>query len=83
MTARARTVDRAQSIGEEVANAISHGLGFLAAVAALPVLTHAAAQQGNLSAFSTLLGTAGQVAGKWQEYGGPRRDYVNGHGAWV
>lgn len=46
MTTRARAVDRAQSVGEEVANAISHGLGFLAAVAALPVLTHAAAQQG-------------------------------------
>ena len=29
----------------------------------------AAAQQGNLSAFSTVLGTAGQVSSKWNEYG--------------
>lgn len=30
----------------------------------------AAARQANLSAFSTVLGTAGQVAGKWYDYGG-------------
>lgn len=30
----------------------------------------AAAAQGNLAAFSTLLGGAGQVAGKWQQYKG-------------
>lgn len=29
----------------------------------------AARQQGNLAAFSTLLGTAGQVSGKWASYG--------------
>jgi hemolysin III len=29
---------RAQSLGEELANSISHGVGFLAAIAALPVL---------------------------------------------
>ena len=33
----------------------------------------AAAQQGNLSAFSTALGTAGQVAGKWYEYNPPKK----------
>lgn len=38
---------RAQSAGEEVANAISHGLGFLLAVASLPILTYSAAQQGS------------------------------------
>lgn len=30
----------------------------------------AARRQGNLSAFSTLLGSAGQVSGKWAQYGG-------------
>ncbi|MDL2337812.1 MAG: hemolysin III family protein, partial [Pseudomonadota bacterium] len=41
------SVKRAQSLGEEVANAISHGAGFLLAVASLPVLvTHAMAHGG-------------------------------------
>ncbi len=39
---------RTQSLGEEIANAISHGLGFLLAVASLPILTYSAAQQGSL-----------------------------------
>ena len=30
--------ERAQTLGEEIANAISHGLGFLLALAALPIL---------------------------------------------
>ena len=34
------------SIGEEIANSVSHGIGFLAAVAAAPVLVLAAAQRG-------------------------------------
>lgn len=38
--------DRAQSLGEEVANAISHGVGFVLAVASLPILVHFAAQRG-------------------------------------
>lgn len=33
----------------------------------------AAAQQGNLAAFSTALGTASQVSGRWYEYNHPRR----------
>ena len=33
-----RAAERPQSLGEEVANAISHGLGFLLALASLPVL---------------------------------------------
>ncbi len=37
---------RAQSWGEELANAISHGVGFLLAVATLPILVHFAAERG-------------------------------------
>jgi hemolysin III len=37
---------RDQSSGEELANSLSHGLAFLLAVAALPVLVRAAAQRG-------------------------------------
>lgn len=36
--------ERTQSIGEEIANSISHGIGLLAAVAAAPVLVHSAVQ---------------------------------------
>jgi hemolysin III len=35
---KAILVERPQTIGEEIANAISHGLGFLLAVASLPIL---------------------------------------------
>jgi hemolysin III len=38
--------DRPQSLGEEVANAVSHGLAFALAVAALPVLVTFAARRG-------------------------------------
>lgn len=37
---------RAQSRGEELANALSHGAGFLAALAATPILVVAAARRG-------------------------------------
>ena len=37
---------RAQSLGEELANSISHGTGFLAALIALPVLVHGALGHG-------------------------------------
>ncbi|HEY1392810.1 MAG TPA: hemolysin III family protein [Methylibium sp.] len=37
---------RAQTLGEELANAISHGIGFLLAVASLPILVVFAAQHG-------------------------------------
>ena len=40
------TGTRDQSSGEELANSLSHGLAFLLAVAALPVLVRAAAQRG-------------------------------------
>ncbi|HSI47788.1 MAG TPA: hemolysin III family protein [Ideonella sp.] len=38
--------DRPQTLGEEIANAISHGLGFLLAVASLPILVMQALKQG-------------------------------------
>lgn len=39
--------ERAQSRGEEIANALSHGLGFLLAIAAVPILSVQAARQGS------------------------------------
>ena len=39
--------DRPQSLGEEIANSISHGVALLAAVAAAPFLVLAAAQRGD------------------------------------
>lgn len=40
--------DRPQSLGEEIANAISHGLGALLAIAALPILVTRAVGQGGV-----------------------------------
>ena len=40
--------DRPQTLGEEIANAISHGVGLLAAMVAAPFLIYAAAQRGEL-----------------------------------
>src|SRR6187401_2818977 len=40
------TQHRTQSSGEEIANSVSHGLGFLAAVATIPVLVIAALNDG-------------------------------------
>jgi hemolysin III len=37
-TARTLILDRPQTLAEEIANSISHGLGFLLAVASLPIL---------------------------------------------
>ena len=37
--------DRPQSLGEEIANSVSHGAGFLASVAALPLLVVAGARR--------------------------------------
>jgi hemolysin III len=39
--------ERVQSLGEEIANSISHGVGFLAAIAASPVLLFSAVQHGS------------------------------------
>jgi hemolysin III len=36
--------ERAQSLGEEIANSVSHGVGFLAAVTFSPVLVFSAVQ---------------------------------------
>ena len=41
-------VERPQSLGEEIANAISHGVAFLLAVAALPILVVHAVQHGGV-----------------------------------
>lgn len=52
--------DRPQTLGEEIANAISHGLGFLLAVASLPILVWQASRQGstvNVVAVSVFAGT--------------------------
>ena len=38
---------RAQTWGEEIANTLSHGLGLLLAVAAMPLLVHGAASRGH------------------------------------
>jgi hemolysin III len=38
--------ERVQTLGEEIANAVSHGLGFLLAVASLPILVWMAARHG-------------------------------------
>jgi hemolysin III len=38
--------DRPQTLGEEIANAISHGLGFLLAIASLPILVVMATRHG-------------------------------------
>ncbi|MDP1691467.1 MAG: hemolysin III family protein [Burkholderiaceae bacterium] len=51
---------RDQTLGEEIANALSHGLGLLLAVAALPVLVQSAARHGgtaNVVAASLFAGT--------------------------
>jgi hemolysin III len=41
--------ERPQSLGEEIANSVSHGLGLLAALAAFPILVIAAHQRGEVT----------------------------------
>ncbi len=41
--------ERPQSLGEEIANSVSHGIGLLAALAAFPVLVVAAAGRGEVA----------------------------------
>jgi hemolysin III len=43
----ATTAERPQTLREEIANALSHGLGFLLAAASLPVVVDLAARQGS------------------------------------
>jgi len=47
--------ERSQTLGEEIANAVSHGIGLLAILAATPFLLAAAARHG---AFTAVLGVA-------------------------
>src|SRR5687768_4619970 len=50
--------ERTQSLGEEIANSISHGVGLLLAVASVPFLVTAAMQRGGLigvSIFATTM----------------------------
>jgi len=47
MTKLLASQERAQSLGEEIANSVSHGVGFLAAVAGSPVLIFSAVQHGS------------------------------------
>lgn len=52
---------RPQTLGEEIANAVSHGLGALLAIASLPILVHVAARHGgvvDVVAASVFAGTA-------------------------
>ncbi len=43
---RAVAAERPQTLGEEIANAVSHGLGFLLAIASLPILVWQAGRMG-------------------------------------
>ena len=49
MTGSMTSPPRPQSPGEEIANSVSHGLGFLAALAALPILILGAEPHGGLA----------------------------------
>lgn len=49
MTKAGSAPHRPQSLGEEIANSVSHGVGFLAAVAVLPVLILGAAPHGPMA----------------------------------
>ena len=40
---------RAQTLGEEIANSVSHGIGALAAIVAAPLLIIAAVQRGDVA----------------------------------
>ena len=53
--AASRLADRPQTLGEEVANAISHGLGLLLAVASLPILVVFSGQHGVQSSLAGAL----------------------------
>ena len=41
--------NRTQSVGEEIANSVSHGIGLMGAIAAMPILMVSAAKQGDLA----------------------------------
>jgi hemolysin III len=50
MTKSLASQNRAQTLGEEIANSVSHGVGFLAVVAVSPVLIVSAVRHGSASA---------------------------------
>ncbi|HEC11697.1 MAG TPA: hemolysin III family protein [Acidiferrobacteraceae bacterium] len=49
VSGKSECYERIQSFGEEVANAISHGVGFVGAIAALPILVVAAVNRGDVA----------------------------------
>jgi hemolysin III len=49
MSSTAPAADRPQTLGEEIANAISHGLGVVLAIAALPILVTRAMDLGGMA----------------------------------
>src|SRR3989304_3358570 len=53
--------ERTQSLGEEIANSVSHGVGLLAAVAAAPVLVLSAVRHGGAARISGGGGFAGAM----------------------
>jgi hemolysin III len=46
---KVRAQERVQSLGEEIANSVSHGIGFLAAVAVTPWMISVAAREGTIA----------------------------------
>lgn len=58
---RAPALERDQTAGEEIANAVSHGIGFVLAAAALPLLVGVAAQQGAASVVGASLFSATMI----------------------
>ncbi len=55
MEDHAAAADRAQSLGEEIANSVSHGVGFLAALVALPVLIVGALPHGTAAVVGAIV----------------------------
>ena len=54
MVTTPRSHDRRQSTGEEIANAVSHGVGLAAAVAAVPILILAAVHHGGATTIASM-----------------------------
>lgn len=61
MRSSAASQERPQSLGEEIANSVTHGLGLLAALAAFPVLIVTAHQRGDASGLVAASVFAGTV----------------------
>src|SRR5512133_1059395 len=52
---------RLQSLGEEIANSVSHGVAFIAAVASVPILIASASHQSSASFVGTMVFAATMV----------------------